>query len=114
MSVSRGMSKGERSRVKIRVRTAMAAQAQIEGRFPRRALGLRHRRGPNLRRHPSPSAHGPARNSHRVGIAWSKGAVRAIVTNPAIPATRCGTGRNGTSGPKGCTAGEFSSGLVSV
>lgn len=28
-----GMSKGERNRIKIRVRTAMAAQAQIEGRF---------------------------------------------------------------------------------
>jgi site-specific DNA recombinase len=27
------MSNGERNRVKIRVRTAMAAQAQIEGRF---------------------------------------------------------------------------------
>lgn len=28
---------------------------------------------------PSPSAHDPARNSHRVGVAWPKGAVRAIV-----------------------------------
>jgi hypothetical protein len=33
MSVFGGMSKGERNRVKVRVRTAMAAQAQIEGRF---------------------------------------------------------------------------------
>ena len=33
MSVFGGMSKGERNRVKIRVRSAMAAQAQIEGRF---------------------------------------------------------------------------------
>jgi len=33
MSVFGGMSKGERNRVKIRVRTAMAAQAQVEGRF---------------------------------------------------------------------------------
>ena len=32
MSVFGGMSKGERNRVKIRVRTAMTAQAQIEGR----------------------------------------------------------------------------------
>jgi hypothetical protein len=31
---------------------------------------------------PSPSAHDPARNTHRSGIAWSKGAVRAILTNP--------------------------------
>jgi hypothetical protein len=33
MSVFGGMSKGERNRDKIRVRTAMAAQAQTEGRF---------------------------------------------------------------------------------
>jgi hypothetical protein len=31
---------------------------------------------------PSPSAHDPARNTRRSGIAWSKGAVRAILTNP--------------------------------
>ncbi|MEV4158857.1 recombinase family protein [Nonomuraea dietziae] len=31
---------------------------------------------------PCPSAHDPARNRHRSGIAWSKGAVRAILTNP--------------------------------
>jgi DNA invertase Pin-like site-specific DNA recombinase len=33
MSVFAGMSKGERNRIRIRVLTAMAAQAQIEGRF---------------------------------------------------------------------------------
>lgn len=33
MSVFGGMSKGERSRIKIRVRSAMAAQASVEGRF---------------------------------------------------------------------------------
>ena len=33
MSVFGGMSKGERSRIKIRVRSAMAAQAKVEGRF---------------------------------------------------------------------------------
>jgi site-specific DNA recombinase len=33
MSVFGGMSKGERQRIKIRVHTAMAAQAQVEGRF---------------------------------------------------------------------------------
>jgi hypothetical protein len=31
---------------------------------------------------PSPSAHDPARNRHRSGVAWSKGAVKAILTNP--------------------------------
>ncbi|HEY6315875.1 MAG TPA: recombinase family protein [Streptosporangiaceae bacterium] len=29
-----------------------------------------------------PSAHDPGRNKHRSGIAWSKGAVRVILTNP--------------------------------
>src|SRR5215472_11265728 len=131
MSVFGGMSKGERNRVKIRVRTAMAAQAQVEGRFlggrppygyviadagphpnPAKAADGRrlHRlelddvaapvvgrifseflaeRGlftiaEGLTRDgiPSPSAHDRARNSHRSGIAWSKGAVRAILTNP--------------------------------
>lgn len=33
MSVFGGMSKGERNRIKIRVRTAMSTQAKIEGRF---------------------------------------------------------------------------------
>jgi site-specific DNA recombinase len=30
----------------------------------------------------SPSAHDPARNRHRSGTAWSKGAVRVILSNP--------------------------------
>jgi DNA invertase Pin-like site-specific DNA recombinase len=33
MSVFGGMSKGERNRIKIRVRAAMAAQAKVEGRY---------------------------------------------------------------------------------
>ncbi len=33
ISVFGGMSKGERNRIKIRVRSAMAAQAQVEGRY---------------------------------------------------------------------------------
>ena len=131
MSVFGGMSKGERNRIKIRVRTAMAAQAKIEGRFlggrppygylivdagphpnPAKAadgkrmhkLDLDPETAPVVRRIfaefiagrgifaiaegltrdgiPSPSAHDPARNTHRSGIAWSKGAVRAILTNP--------------------------------
>ena len=131
MSVFGGMSKGERNRVKIRVRTAMASQAQIEGRFlggrppygyllvdagphpnPAKAadgkrmhkLDLDPETAPVVLRIfaeflagrgifaiaegltrdgiPSPSAHDPARNTHRSGIAWAKGAVRAILTNP--------------------------------
>lgn len=131
MSVFGGMSKGERNRIKIRVRTAMAAQAQLEGRF----LGGRPPYGYRLADagpHPNPakaadgkrlhrleidpetaevvrmifasfaggkgifaiaedltragipslSAHDPARNRHWCGIAWSKSAVRAILTNP--------------------------------
>jgi site-specific DNA recombinase len=31
---------------------------------------------------PSPAAHDPGRNSHRSGVAWAKGAVRAILLNP--------------------------------
>ena len=131
MSVFGGMSKGERQRVKIRVRAAMSAQAQLEGRFlggrppfgyriadagphpnPARAADGRrlHRLelddvaapvvarifaeflddhglyaiAEDLTRDgiPSPSAHDLARNSHPSGIAWSKSAVRAILTNP--------------------------------
>src|SRR6266511_2380455 len=131
MSVFGGMSKGERNRIKVRVRTAMAAQTRLEGRF----LGGRPPYGytlvdlgphPNpgkaadgkrlhglamddttapivvriftefLARHglfaiaegltrdgiPCPSAYDRARNPHRSGIAWSKSAIRAILTNP--------------------------------
>ena len=131
MSVFGGVSKGERNRVKIRVRTAMAAQAQLEGRF----LGGRPPYGYRLidaGPHPNPakaadgkrlhvlardeaaapvverifaefaaghglyaiaehltrdgiacpSAHDPDRNTHRCGVAWSKSAIRVIITNP--------------------------------
>jgi site-specific DNA recombinase len=131
MSVFGGMSKGERNRIKIRVKAAMGAQAKDEGRFlggrppygyliadagshpnPARAadgkrlhkLDLDPETAQVVRRIfaefiagrgifaiaegltrdgiPSPSAHDPARNTHRSGIAWAKGAVRAILTNP--------------------------------
>ena len=131
MSVFGGVSKGERNRIKIRVKAAMATQAQIEGRYlggrppygyllidtgphpnPAKAadgkrlhaLGIdpeaaavvqrifaefiaeyglyaiaEHLTGDGI---PCPSAHDPARNRHRCGIAWSKSAIRAILTNP--------------------------------
>jgi DNA invertase Pin-like site-specific DNA recombinase len=131
MSVFGGMSKGERNRIKIRVRTAMEAQTRMEGRFlggrppygyliadagphPNPAKASDGRRlhkldidpetmpvvlrifaeftgghgiyaiAEGLTRDgiPSPSAYDPARNTHRSGIAWSKGAVRAILMNP--------------------------------
>jgi len=133
MSLYGGMSKGERNRIKTRVRTAMAAQAAIEGRFlggrppygyvladagphpnpGKAAIGQRlhvldldpaaapvvqrifaeYIGGAGIYRIAealtgdgilSPSAHDPARNRHRVssGGAWSKQAVRSILTNP--------------------------------
>jgi site-specific DNA recombinase len=131
MSVFGGVSKGERNRIKIRVRSAMAAQAQLEGRFlggrppygytltdagphpnPAKAadgkrlhaLALDEAAAAVVRRIfadfaegfgiyaiaerltadgiPCPSAHDPARNPHRCGLAWSKGAVRTILANP--------------------------------
>ena len=131
MSVFGGMSKGERNRIKIRVRSAMAAQAKVEGRYlggrppygyklidlgphpnPAKAADGRQLHGLALDDQTAPvvarifaeflrgsglyaiaegltrdgilcpSAYDPARNSHRSGIAWSKGAVRTIITNP--------------------------------
>ena len=131
MSVFGGVSKGERNRIRVRVRTAMATQAQIEGRYlggrppygyrlidvgphPNpakaadgkrlRALAIDEPAAAVVRRTfaeflagagifaiaegltrdgiPCPSAHDPGRNRHRCGLAWSKGAVRAILTNP--------------------------------
>jgi hypothetical protein len=38
--------------------------------------------GPSRDDIPSPSASDPARNRHRCGIAWSKAAVRVILSNP--------------------------------
>jgi hypothetical protein len=131
MSLYGGMSKGERNRIKIRVRTAMAAQAAGEGRFlgGRPPYGYRladagphpnpgkasvrqrlHSLEPGPETTPvvarifqeyasgrglyaiaegltrdgilSPSAHDRTRNPHRCGLAWSKAAVRVILTNP--------------------------------
>ncbi|QGK72255.1 recombinase family protein [Allosaccharopolyspora coralli] len=131
MGVFGGMSKGERNRIKIRVRTAMGSQAQIEGRFlggrppygyrltdagphpnPAKAadgkrlhqLELDPETAPVVERifheylrgtgvfaiaqqltaegTPSPAARDRQRNPHRCGIAWSKSAVRTILTNP--------------------------------
>lgn len=131
MSVFGGMSKGERNRIKVRVRTAMAAQTKLEGRFlggrppygyrlidlgphpnPGKAadgkrlhgLALDDNTAPVVARIfaeflagnglyviaegltadgiPCPSAYDRARNPHRSGIAWSKSAIRVILTNP--------------------------------
>jgi site-specific DNA recombinase len=63
MSVFGGVSKGERNRIKIRVRTAMAAQAQLEGRF----LGGRPPYGYKLRDagpHPNPAKAADGKRLH--------------------------------------------------
>lgn len=131
MALYGGMSKGERNRIKIRVRSAMASQAATEGRFlggrppygyrladagphpnPTKALDGRrlHQLEPDPATAPvvkrifreylagrglfaiaealtadgilSPSAHDAARNPHRHTVAWAKGAVRVVLTNP--------------------------------
>ncbi len=53
MSLYGGMCKGERNRIKIRVRSAMAAQAQARGPVPRRAAAVRLPAG-RRRRSPQP------------------------------------------------------------
>lgn len=65
MSVFAGMSKGDRSRLRIRVRTAMASQAQIEGRY----LGGRPPHGYRLADagpRPNPAKAADGRRLHRL------------------------------------------------
>ena len=65
MSLYGGMSKGERTRIKARVRTAMAAQAVVEGRF----LGGRPPYGYLLvdaGPHPNPSKAADGKRLHRL------------------------------------------------
>ena len=67
MSVFGGMSKGERNRIKIRVRTAMAAQAQLEGRF----LGGRPPYGYKLidaGPHPNPAKAADGKRLHALAL----------------------------------------------
>ena len=65
MSVFGGMSKGERSRIKIRVRAAMSAQTKVEGRY----LGGRPPYGYRLADagpHPNPAKAADGRRLHRL------------------------------------------------
>jgi site-specific DNA recombinase len=131
MSTFGSISKGERSRIKTRVRATMASMAQTSNRHiggrppygyrladagphPNPAKAADGKRLHVLAIDPyaaevvqrifaeylagkgifaiaegltadgilSPSAYDPARNPHRCGVAWSKGAVRAILINP--------------------------------
>jgi hypothetical protein len=75
MSVFGGMSKGERTRIKIRVRSAMAAQAQVEGRY----LGGRPTYGYRVvdaGPHPNPAKAADGKRLKQLGAAlleWSCG-----------------------------------------
>ncbi len=67
MSVFGGMSKGERNRIKIRVRAAMTAQARVEGRY----LGGRPPYGYRLADagpHPNPGKAAEGRRLHRLEV----------------------------------------------
>jgi DNA invertase Pin-like site-specific DNA recombinase len=67
MNLYGGMSKGERNRIKIRVRSAMAAQAQHEGRF----LGGRPPYGYQLAdagAHPNPGKAADGKRLHRLEV----------------------------------------------
>ena len=73
MSVFGGMSKGERNRIKLRVRAAMAAQAAVEGRF----LGGRPPYGYRIADagpHPNPAKAADGKRLHKLepdpGTAW--------------------------------------------
>ncbi|GAA0397514.1 putative recombinase [Acrocarpospora corrugata] len=67
MSVFGGMSKGERNRIKVRVRSAISAQAQMEGRF----LGGRPPYGYRLADagpHPNPAKAADGKRQHRLEL----------------------------------------------
>lgn len=67
MSMFGGISKGERNRIRLRVRTAMAAQAQLEGRF----LGGRPPYGYRLVEsgpHPNPAKAADGKRLHALAI----------------------------------------------
>ena len=67
MGLYGGMAKGERNRIKVRVRSAMAAQAQHEGRF----LGGRPPYGYRLAdagAHPNPGKAADGKRLHRLEV----------------------------------------------
>ncbi len=78
MSVFGGMSKGERTRIKIRVRSAMASQAKIEGRY----LGGRPPYGYRLADagpHPNPAKAADGKRLHRLEPDLATGPVVARI-----------------------------------
>jgi len=88
MSVFGGVSKGERNRIKIRVRTAMAAQAQLEGRF----LGGRPPYGYKLidvGLHPNPAKAADGKRMHQLAVDESAAAVVRRIFNAFIAGAGC-------------------------
>ena len=94
MSVFGGMSKGERNRIKIRVRTAMETQAKIEGRF----LGGRPPYGYRLADagpHPNPAkpqtASGPTacRPTPRRLRSYGASSPHSAAASVSTPSPRC-------------------------
>jgi hypothetical protein len=103
MSVFGGMSKGERNRIKIRVRTAMAAQAKDEGRF----LGGRPPYGYLLADagpHPNPAKAADGKRLHKLDLdPYAAPVVRRIfaefIAGPGFYAIAEGLTRDGIPSP---------------
>ena len=105
MSLYGGMSKGERMRIKTRVRSAMASQASIEGRF----LGGRPPYGYLLRDvgpHPNPSKAANGQQLRRLSLdPIAAPIVQRIFaeyrSGAGLQAIACGLNRDGVLSPSG-------------
>ncbi len=87
MSVFGGMSKGERNRIKVRVRAAMAAQARTEGRFlggrpPTATASPTPARTPTRPRPPTARANGTKRTWRRHGGSSPAATPSSTATGP--------------------------------
>ena len=88
MSVFGGVSKGERNRIRLRVRTAMAAQAQLEGRF----LGGRPPYGYlliDIGPHPNPAKAADGKRLHALAIDEPAAAKSGGSSPSSSPDTGC-------------------------
>ena len=82
MSVFGGVSKGERNRIKVRVRAAMATQARIEGRY----LGGRPPYGykpSDAGPHPNPAKAADGKRLHALEIDDSASLAASIMLSPS-------------------------------
>jgi site-specific DNA recombinase len=88
MSVFGGMSKGERNRIKVRVRTAMAAQTRLDGRF----LGGRPPYGyrlVDLGAHPNPGKAADGKRLHGLALDERTAPIVVRISLSSSPATGC-------------------------